>query len=1399
MVPSITSSFIFMLNHQKTRQLMHPFVTLRSFVAPFTDVDTTESEMRHRWNASKCALVVILRSWSGIACLAEDPIGLPSIVGLLRDTSAPDALKDSILDAFLEVFEPIFSRVKRARGPSRKEDQYYRTLTIATTAKGYSTGRVSSSRKSGPEESTSNTSNKAGNPSMIGMSVGSGSARVLESSKNAASISKLSGNTQTDARQNEISRQSSSESSKSSKSTSGWISSIFGRSTPENTSESDKATNGSKRRQLGSFTELNKNSLIPDRDSPTTKKKRSITKSIAFDVPDSFTNVSKTKYVEHVLYNVLDNYAGLLCVALLHSDILQGLIHLGTRSNLVLAGKARWFFVEFIRVVGHVLPESTCSALLEMPSLIQVTSTNFFGHSSINRKFNAVQLLESFADAFTLAPRSYNSAQPISKNIIPANPYDNGDEQSDQKIRETAADILADINDSDSDDELNAASDKSQIESKDNTENVRNNQNFYKRILQIRKRIKLKDSSFDGLVEATKVNGKEGKEPFRWSWSSIFTLFAEEFQDVNKHLDELMNTKFIRRLCGFYRCSTEEKGYFANLTWEPSNFNYYECAVMLYQRLVNDENGHKFLNSDRRGMVFVEIAAELKNLINIFDKSIPSSSFFSVGKRENAVQYTLSRGYFDLIGVVLKTSGGQKIIDNTDIFGNLCEIGSYPQLDYLSRVAITSLVFSDYGTMSSHIIRHWTSGRGRCSIGLKNYIYNLLGCLLHTRSDEFQEWGIEITVHMMTWETPGNVSRHLTRLLLLVVQKVENLLLFIEKLESVPKRKLDITIDSSYAEILPYFLSVPQGVKYCQSGIGNPIRDGSYLDQIIEDFTVDGEGDTFEKYSRSYERILSKALSPSYVKNILSPSQNIKPIPYLTRDFCSTYSNGTLIPENGIHQETEQIDIEGLLKLPWNIEVKSYKPTDDTVPAGSPEGEYIPVDCFLDPSDLAMPSVSDISTDYNRFVKVRGMVLDDFGMPSGRVIKNERSVASTLMIGLCPVTSDGSMKTSVFQEGSNGENVLSFEQAKRSVTAQLSGTQHPEMNGVRSGDYPPTYLLENLYDWTSCKPYTGKFGVEVFTEIDENYFSIEIPNQPCKFIFSRSKPVTVARNISDESSSNMLYLVEVQYYISVYTGQGHFAKLPCHPLSMLCRTDEGASLLEEKRVIQNLLCFVTEHNPDQDHSVNKLKAVLWNLAHIASSDAGFSAIVSESRVVVAKNPLLNKFSLIEWCIENATTHPNLSLCGTLFSILGLISRSTRGRMILNKFHWSCSSPGSSSAVAIPKYSGDLFKLQTTDPVRSKKTVTELLKEAVASKEKIQTPPELTSKEQEILSLVSKLNGATYDSGHQHLERMKNESPADFSSHSVYVGVMDLFEQHSFSLSDRRFVLSLLPDEARLET
>ena len=97
-------------------------------------------------------------------------------------------------------------------------------------------------------------------------------------------------------------------------------------------------------------------------------------------------------------------------------------------------------------------------------------------------------------------------------------------------------------------------------------------------------------------------------------------------------------------------------------------------------------------------------------------------------------------------------------------------------------------------------------------------------------------------------------------------------------------------------------------------------------------------------------------------------------------------------------KNSEVLDLEGMLRIPWNIEVKT---SDASMTGASGAGglglgrkasqqasqskntEYLRIDPYLDTSDLAMSSSGGVVSDMNRFVKVRGVVLGPDGCPQG--------------------------------------------------------------------------------------------------------------------------------------------------------------------------------------------------------------------------------------------------------------------------------------------------------------------------------------------------------------------------------------------------------------------------------
>ena len=90
------------------------------------------------------------------------------------------------------------------------------------------------------------------------------------------------------------------------------------------------------------------------------------------------------------------------------------------------------------------------------------------------------------------------------------------------------------------------------------------------------------------------------KEPSEWCWDKIDQLLEGPLAYNPSALTEVVrNTKFMKRLGGFFRCDPGEKGYFGHLQWTPKNCERYVKIVsqMLNILLATNEQGGAMYSS----------------------------------------------------------------------------------------------------------------------------------------------------------------------------------------------------------------------------------------------------------------------------------------------------------------------------------------------------------------------------------------------------------------------------------------------------------------------------------------------------------------------------------------------------------------------------------------------------------------------------------------------------------------------------------------------------------------------------------------------------------------------------------------------------------------------------------
>jgi hypothetical protein len=176
---------------------------------------------------------------------------------------------------------------------------------------------------------------------------------------------------------------------------------------------------------------------------------------------------------------------------------------------------------------------------------------------------------------------------------------------------------------------------------------------------------------------------------------------------------------------------------------------------------------------------------------------------------------------------------------------------------------------------------------------------------------------------------------------------------------------------------------------------------------------------------------------------------------------------------------------------------------------------------FKDVSELPFPSSSEILCDNLRIVKVRGIILDAKGNPTGHPIESSRVVNNCLLAGTSSVHRSGKIISTSQLDGTR----------KKSMSvAQQQPSRTPNTTDFVVDDLPITMNCEHLFDWASCKPHHRQGNNN--NNFQEGKFSVSVPEHPVTWIFSRKFN---DQNFTDQKSST-LYLIEVQYNLKLICG-----------------------------------------------------------------------------------------------------------------------------------------------------------------------------------------------------------------------------------------------------------------------
>ncbi|MCJ1320497.1 hypothetical protein MMC15_005837 [Xylographa vitiligo] len=232
--------------------------------------------------------------------------------------------------------------------------------------------------------------------------------------------------------------------------------------------------------------------------------------------------------------------------------------------------------------------------------------------------------------------------------------------------------------------------------------------------------------------------------------------------------------------------------------------------------------------------------------------------------------------------------------------------------------------------------------------------------------------------------------------------------------------------------------------------------------------------------------------------------------------------------------------------------------------------------------------------------------------------------------------------------------------------------------------------------------------------------------------------------------------------------------VPPHFYRELTRTMEGCKLLKDSGHFEEFASTIQNFWSESEdaETMLKLKGCLWAVGNVGSMELGA--------------PFLEVSDVVKYIIMIAEGSEVMSMRGTAFFVLGLISRSLHGMEILVEHGWDAATDqnGQSLGYCLPPSLDILFSIQPA-----------VVAPTSAAQITLQTMPPARDEddptEARVVNLVIDLgNTVLTKRAIGELHSIRNQTPALFKSVAVFRRVMYIFECHRFRLPVMRFVIDM---------
>jgi rapamycin-insensitive companion of mTOR len=239
--------------------------------------------------------------------------------------------------------------------------------------------------------------------------------------------------------------------------------------------------------------------------------------------------------------------------------------------------------------------------------------------------------------------------------------------------------------------------------------------------------------------------------------------------------------------------------------------------------------------------------------------------------------------------------------------------------------------------------------------------------------------------------------------------------------------------------------------------------------------------------------------------------------------------------------------------------------------------------------------------------------------------------------------------------------------------------------------------------------------------------------------------------------------------------------IPPHFYRELTRTKEGCQLLEDKGHFQEFASTIREYGMQSEDPelITKVKGCLWAVGNVGCMELGA--------------PFLESTDVVERIVEIAETHEVMSLRGTAFFVLGLISRSVHGLEILSEHGWLSNTTllGKSFGLCIPT---DLSKFLSYQPWKHEIPLSIRLPDTQTT---VYEPTSVVVDETDeinkrILQLIGIELGdmVLYKKARVELHQLRQQKVPGFRQPAMFRRVLAILENRHYKLADRHLIIEL---------